>query len=300
MKALTKNLIVSLTALILIFPSGAILAEEEIIPTPEPTPISTPEPTPVPTPEPTPVPTPEPTPESTPAPTPESTSTPEPTPTAESTPIPTTEPTPVPASEPTPTPEPTSTPETTPAPTPGSSSGQSYPTPPPEFFATPAPTPVPAPAQIPQYEAKPDPATMPGKVKIQILMPSASPPPFPVFVTFVGVGRKNFGGKVNENGIIEVSMPSGRYYTEFTIINTEYVEGDDGPSFYLEAGEEKDFGAMQLVPKDQRVNSKTVEDRTLEENINAEISSSKGLAKILALIVKLLMMILDEVRALKS
>jgi len=284
MKVLTKNLIVGLMMLVLVFPVAAVLAEEEITPTPESTPVSTPEPTP----ESSPVPTPEPT----------STPTPEPTPSPEATPSSTPEPTSTP--EPASTPEPVLTPTPTPEPTPDSSSGQTSPTPPPELFTTPTPTPVPTPVQIPQYESKPDPAVMPGKVKIQVLMPSASPPPFPVFVTFVGVGRKNFGGKVNENGIIEVSMPSGRYYTEFTIINTEYIEGDDGPSFYLEASEEKDFGVVQLVPKDQRVNSKTVEDRTLEENINAEISSSKGLAKILALIVKLLMMILDEVRALKS
>ncbi len=131
-------------------------------------------------------------------------------------------------------------------------------------------------------------------------MPGGAPPSFPVFVTFVGVGRKNFGGKINENGLIEVAMPSGRYYTELTIINTQYVEGEDGPSFFLEASEERDFGVMRLASKDQRVNSQTVEDRTLEENINAEIASSKGLAKILAMIVKLLMMILDEVRSLKG
>jgi len=130
-------------------------------------------------------------------------------------------------------------------------------------------------------------------------MPDGSPPPFPVFVTFVGVGNKNFGGKIDVNGEITVIMPTGRYYTELMVFNTEYVQEEDGPSFFLEANEERDFGAIRLISKSEQT-SQILEDKTLEENILAEAESAKGIGKILVLIVKLLMKILEGVRAISA
>lgn len=127
-------------------------------------------------------------------------------------------------------------------------------------------------------------------------MPDGSASPFPVFVTFVGVGNKNFGGKINANGELTVTMPSGRYYTELLVISTEYVQGEDGPSFFLEANEERDFGAIRLMPKAAQTSQK-LEDSSLEANILKEAENAKGIGKILVLIVKLLMQILEEVKA---
>jgi len=163
------------------------------------------------------------------------------------------------------------------------------------------PTPTPSPPPAPPAPAVPsfDPATAPSKVTIRVLIPDGTPPSFPVFVTFVGVGNKNFGGKINANGELTVVMPSGRYYTELMVVNTEYVQGEDGPSFFLEANEERDFGAIRLISKTEQT-PRRLEDKTLEENILAEAGSAKGIGKILVLIVKLLMKILEEVRNITS
>lgn len=159
--------------------------------------------------------------------------------------------------------------------------------------------------QYPVVPVKPgqnfDPAIAPSKVTISVFMPDGSSPPFPVFVTFVGVGNKNFGGKINANGELTVTMPSGRYYTELMVINTEYIQGEDGPSFFLEANEERDFGAIRLIPKSEQDKiGQSLEDQTLEANILSEVEDSKGMGKILLLIVKLLIRILEEVRAIAS
>jgi choice-of-anchor A domain-containing protein len=118
-------------------PMATFFDDEDIDPTPAPTPVPTVEPTPVPTVEPTPVPTVEPTPVPTVEPTPVPTVEPTPVPTVEPTPVPTVEPTPVPTAEPTPVPtvEPTpvSTVEPTPVPT-------VEPTPVPTVEPTPVPT----------------------------------------------------------------------------------------------------------------------------------------------------------------
>lgn len=127
-------------------------------------------------------------------------------------------------------------------------------------------------------------------------MPDGSAPPFPVFVTFVGVGNKNFGGKIDANGELRVTMPQGRYYTELLVISTEYIQGEDGPSFFLEANEERDLGVIRLMPKAEETQQK-LEDSSLEANILQEAESAKGIGKILVLIVKLLMQILEEVKA---
>ncbi|MBU1091993.1 hypothetical protein KKA27_03995 [Patescibacteria group bacterium] len=154
--------------------------------------------------------------------------------------------------------------------------------------------------QIPKYSSF-DPAIAPSKVAIKILMPDGSSPSFPVFVTFVGVGNKNFGGKIDANGELKVTMPQGRYYTELMVVSTEYIQGEDGPSFFLEANEERDFGAIRLAPKsEQERRGQNLEDKALEENILDELDSvageSKGLGRVLVLIVKLLMQILQEVK----
>lgn len=150
-----------------------------------------------------------------------------------------------------------------------------------------------------QPESIPDPVTSPSTVTIRVLMPDGLPPTFPVFVTFVGVGNKNFGGKIDANGGLTVIMPTGRYYTEFMIISTEYFQGEDGPSFFLEANEKRDFGAIKLMPKTNQV-FQTIQDASLEADILSEVESAKGVGKILFLIVKLLIQILDEIRGIAS
>lgn len=141
-----------------------------------------------------------------------------------------------------------------------------------------------------------DPAIAPSKITIRVIMPDAIPPPFPVFVTFVGVGNKNFGGKINANGELTVTIPQGRYYTELLVISTEYVQGEDNPSFFLEANEERDLGTIKLMPKASQT-SQALEDSALEANILQEVESTEGIGKILVLIVKLLIKILGEIRA---
>ncbi|MBI4114219.1 MAG: hypothetical protein HY445_00055, partial [Candidatus Niyogibacteria bacterium] len=144
-----------------------------------------------------------------------------------------------------------------------------------------------------------DPATAPSIVKIHVVIPDGNPPSFPVYVTFVGVGRKNFGGKIDANGDLSVIMPTGRYYTELTVISTEYVQGEDGPSFFLEANEERDVGVIKVIPKSEQT-SQSLEDATLEANILKEAESAKGVGKILLLIVKLLIKILEEIRSISA
>lgn len=149
----------------------------------------------------------------------------------------------------------------------------------------------------PKLEPVPDPATSPSSAKLTVLMPDGSVPPFPVFVTFVGVGNKNYGGKINSNGEANVIIPSGRYYTDVMPINTDYVQGEDGPSFFMEADATRDFGVIKLKLKSEATNQ-NLQDKTLEENIIKDAQTEGGIGKILALIVKLLMKILEAVTAL--
>ena len=147
-----------------------------------------------------------------------------------------------------------------------------------------------------------DSAIAPSKVTISVLMSNGTPPSFPVFVTFVGVGKKNFGGKIDANGQITATMPQGRYYTELMVVNTQYIQGEDGPSFFLEANEERDLGIIRLAPKsEQIIIGQSLTDKTLESNLDNELGAgNKGLASVLSMIVKLLMQILEELRALTS
>jgi len=146
-----------------------------------------------------------------------------------------------------------------------------------------------------------DSATAPSQVSITVLMPDGNPPNFPVFVTFVGVGGNNYGGKIDANGQIKVIMPTGRYYTELMVVNTDYIPDGDGPSFFLEANEQRDLGVIKLKLKGESENQ-SITDRALEKDINQalEKDSVKGLAKILVLIIKLLMQILEQVRSISS
>ena len=147
-----------------------------------------------------------------------------------------------------------------------------------------------------------DSAIAPSKVTISVLMPNGTPPSFPVFVTFVGVGKKNFGGKIDANGQITVTMPQGRYYTELMVVNTQYIQGEDGPSFFLESDEERNLGVIKLIPKSEQNNvGQSLSDKTLESNLDNELGTgNKGLASVLSMIVKLLMQILEELRSLTS
>jgi len=147
-----------------------------------------------------------------------------------------------------------------------------------------------------------DSAIAPSKVTISVLMSDGTVPSFPVFVTFVGVGKKNFGGKIDANGQITVTIPQGRYYTELMVVNTEYIQGEDGPSFFLESDEERDLGVIRLVSKSEQSKiGQSLSDKTLESNLDDELGTeNKGLASVLSMIVKLLMQILEELRALAA
>ena len=147
-----------------------------------------------------------------------------------------------------------------------------------------------------------DPAIAPSKVTISVLMSNGTPPSFPVFVTFVGVGKKNFGGKIDANGKLSVTIPQGRYYTELMVVNTKYIQGEDGPSFFLESNEERDLGVIKLISKSEQSNiGQSLSDKTLESNLDNELGTeNKGLASVLSMIVKLLMQILEELRALSA
>lgn len=153
---------------------------------------------------------------------------------------------------------------------------------------------VPEPAPQPASPSPVDSAIAPSKVTIKVIMLDGTPPSFPVYVTFVGVGNKNFGGKINANGELIVTMPSGRYYTDVLVISTEYVQGEDGPSFFLEANEQRDFGVLRLMPKSE-MTSQSSADTSLEKDMLAQAESTTGVGKILFLIVKLLMQILEKV-----
>ena len=188
-----------------------------------------------------------------------------------------------------------------PEPEPSINTDSTEPQPQPQIQPQPQPQPQPQIQYQPAPEPIPDLAIAPSQVTIKVLMSGGNPPPFPVFVTFVGVGNKNFGGEIDANGELSVIMPQGRYYTELMVINTEYIQGEDGPSFFLEADEERNLGLISLISKsEQNKRGQTLEDQTLEDNLLLEAESAKGMGKILVLIVKLLMKILEEIRSIAS
>lgn len=154
--------------------------------------------------------------------------------------------------------------------------------------------------QQPQPQQSPpqvsfDPATALSTVKIFVIMPDGNSPPFPVFITFVGVGNKNFGGRIDANGELTVKMPTGRYYTELMVINTEYISDGNVPSFFLESNEERDLGVIKLMLKPEN-SQQDLQDISLEQNVLSQAGETNGIGKILVLIIKLLLEILEEIK----
>lgn len=89
-------------------------------------------------------------------------------------------------------------------------------------------------------------------------------------------------------------MPTGRYYADFLVIDTKLGPPSDPPSFFLEANEERDFGVLVLTEQS------SFTDTALEAEVSATLEGKGGFAKIFALIVKLLLAILREIRGLRS
>jgi len=146
-----------------------------------------------------------------------------------------------------------------------------------------------------------DPAIAPSKVKIKILDPEGNVPKTPVFVSFAGVGGRTYGGQINTEGVAEAIMPTGRYETDFLIIDTKLGPPAIRLSFFLEPNEDMDFGVFLLT------NQSSFYDKALEEEMAGTLGtgavgneSQGALAKIFSLIVKLLLAILQEIRSLRS
>ena len=140
-----------------------------------------------------------------------------------------------------------------------------------------------------------DVATAPGKVHLSVLMPDGTAPTVSVFTSFVGVGGKTFGGPLDKEGAITVTMPQGRYYAEFLVIDTRYGPPNDPPSFFLDANEEQTFGPLLLS------GTSSFTDSALEAEVAETLKDEKsGFAKIFSLIIKLLLAILQEIRGLRS
>lgn len=132
---------------------------------------------------------------------------------------------------------------------------------------------------------------------MKILDPNGNVPTVPVFVTFVGVGGRTYGGSIDKEGNLETVMPTGRYYTDFLVIDTKFGPPDNPPSFFLEANEDRDFGTFILTAKS------SFTDASLEKEVSDTIGPDKsqgGFAKIFSLIIKLLLAILKEIRGLRS
>lgn len=188
-----------------------------------------------------------------------------------------------------------SAPGSQPAPAPVSSSAAVEPPP----SSEPPPSEPPAPAVEPVVPVARDghafdPATAPSKVRLKILNADGSVPMIPVFVTFVGVGGRTYGGPIDREGGIATIMPTGRYYTDILVLDTKSGPPSDPPSFFLEANEERDFGALVLTDKS------SFTDSALEAEVSSVLESKGGFAKIFSLIVKLLLAILKELRGLRS
>jgi len=208
-----------------------------------------------------------------------------------------------PAAEPTPPSEqpPSSTepplvaPTPDPVPAPTAPATESAPLPEPSPSAQPS-----APAIVPVVPFQPngdrafDAATAPSKAKLKILTSSGSAPTIPVFVTFVGVGGKTYGGPVDKEGSLETIMPTGRYYTDILVIDTKLGPPTNPPSFFLEANEERDFGILTLTE------TSSFTDTALEQEVATALDGERGFAKVFSLIIKLLLALLKELRGLRS
>ncbi|GEM_PF-6943012 len=138
-----------------------------------------------------------------------------------------------------------------------------------------------------------DPATAPSIVRIKVLNPNGSTPTSAVFVSFIGVGGRSYGGPLDREGNIKAVMPSGRYYADFLVVDTHYGPPPNAPAFFLEANEERDLGVIQLS------NVSSFTDTALEAEVAQTLEGERGMAKIFSLIVKLLLAILKEVRGIR-
>jgi hypothetical protein len=139
-----------------------------------------------------------------------------------------------------------------------------------------------------------DPAVAPSVVKLKVIDPKGTIPTSSVFVSFIGVGGRSYGGPLDNEGAIKAVMPSGRYYTDFLVVDTHYGPPTNPPAFFIEANEERDLGIVSLSDKS------AFTDTALEAEVGQTLKQESGMAKIFSLIVKLLLAILKEVRGLRS
>lgn len=208
---------------------------------------------------------------------------------------PATEPAPPSEQPPAPVEPPPVAPAPEPVPAPADPATESAPLPEPPPSAQP-----PAPAIVPVVPFQPndghafDAATAPSKAKLKILTSSGSVPTIPVFVTFVGVGGKTYGGPINREGTIETVMPTGRYYADVLVIDTKFGPPTNPPSFFLEANEERDLGILMLTE------TSSFTDTALEQEVATTLDGERGFAKVFSLIIKLLLALLKELRGLRS
>ncbi len=171
------------------------------------------------------------------------------------------------------------------------------------------PAPVPSPEAPPPPEPAPtvqpvvpfisvdgrgfDPATAPSQVRLTVRDPRGNIPTSPVFVSFIGVGGRSYGGPLTNDGAITAIMPSGRYYADFLVVDTRSGPPANPPAFFLEANEERDLGVILLS------DVSTFTDRALEAEVNETLEEKGGFGKVFGLIVKLLLAILKEVRGIR-
>ena len=133
-----------------------------------------------------------------------------------------------------------------------------------------------------------DEATAPGTVSLTILDRYGLPSSFQIFVSFIGVGGKTYGGAADKDGLITTTLPSGRYYVEILSTDPNQVAPLDLPGFFLEPEDALTYGPFFLVEK--------TEPTQAEKQIQATLQQPSGLASILNTIIHLLGEILKAVR----
>ena len=95
-----------------------------------------------------------------------------------------------------------------------------------------------------------DSATAPSQVSLELkLEENKKTPDFEIEVEFVGVGRKPIKVEMNEDGKIETTLETGRYYVELVIEDQNYKPENDLPAFFLLPNKEVDLGKIYLVEK---------------------------------------------------
>lgn len=133
-----------------------------------------------------------------------------------------------------------------------------------------------------------DAAIAPGTVSLTVLDKNGLPPAFPIFVSFIAVGGKTYGGAVDRDGLITATLPSGRYYADVLTTDPNQTAPPDLPGFFLEPEDTITFGPFFLVEK--------TEPTKEEKQIQEKLEEPSGLASILNTILHLLGEILKEVR----